>query len=381
MNDKTDTQPAPRPKARDEQKGGVPPVSKGAVARAGQKQQESWVETVKTIIYALLIALVIRTFLFQPFNIPSGSMENTLLIGDYLFVEKYAYGYSRYSFPWGLGPLGDAWQGRIFGSPPKRGDVVVFKLPSDPSIDYIKRLIGLPGDRIQMMNDRLYINDKIVPQTRSSDYVETLDGYEHHVPRYREMLPGGKSHDVLDRDPNGPADNTDVYVVPPGHYFMMGDNRDNSDDSRAGVGYVPAENLVGKAEFIFFSTNGKAHFWQILGMAVDDPLEPALHGHRLSGRKRQSNPPRWPNLSAGWATSSRTRACFRARSPIRVPTRRPPTSGWNFWATGCWVSLSRKSCTRFTRTTPKAHSRSSTMRSPGARAAWRRPMPRGSGRI
>ncbi len=205
---------------------------------------------------------MIRTFLFQPFNIPSGSMENTLLIGDYLFVEKYAYGYSRYSFPWGLGPLGDAWQGRIFGSAPKRGDVVVFKLPSDPSIDYIKRVIGLPGDRIQMINDRLYINDKIVPQKRVADYVETIDGYQHHVPRYEEDLPGGKKHDILDRDPNGPADNTDVYVVPAGHYFMMGDNRDNSDDSRAGVGYVPAENLVGKAEFIFFSTNGKAHFWE-----------------------------------------------------------------------------------------------------------------------
>ena len=225
-------------------------------------QEESWVETVKTIVYALLIALVIRTFFFQPFNIPSGSMENTLLVGDYLFVEKYAYGYSRYSFPWGLGPLGNVWQGRIFNSPPRRGDVVVFKLPRDPSVDYIKRVIGLPGDRIQMINDRLYINDKIVPQKRASDYIETIDGYQHHVPRYEEDLPGGKKHYILDRDPDGPADNTDVYVVPADHYFMMGDNRDNSDDSRAGVGYVPAENLVGKAEFIFFSTNGKAHFWE-----------------------------------------------------------------------------------------------------------------------
>jgi len=219
-------------------------------------------ETVKIIIQALVLALLVRTFLFQPFNIPSGSMENTLLIGDYLFVEKYAYGYSRYSFPWGLGPLGRPWHGRIFGSEPRRGDVVVFKLPSDPSIDYIKRVIGLPGDRIQMINDRLYINGKVVPQKRVSDYVETIDGYQHHVPRYEEFLPDGKTHYILDRDPNGPADNTDVYVVPPHHYFMMGDNRDNSDDSRAGVGYVPAENLVGKAEFIFFSTNGKAQFWE-----------------------------------------------------------------------------------------------------------------------
>jgi signal peptidase I len=227
-------------------------------ARAKKKEEESWAETVKTVAYALLIAIVIRTFLFQPFNIPSGSMENTLLIGDYLFVEKYAYGYSRYSFPFGLMPF----SGRIFGSEPKRGDVVVFKLPSDPSVDYIKRVVGLPGDRIQMINDRLYINDHVVPETRISDYVENIDGFEHHVPRYREFLPGGKAHDVLDRDPNGPADNTDVYIVPPGHYFMMGDNRDNSDDSRAGVGYVPAQNLVGKAEFIFFSTNGSARFWE-----------------------------------------------------------------------------------------------------------------------
>ena len=243
-------------------------AAKGDAAKAAdgetgaEKQEESWVETVKTIVYALLIALVIRTFLFQPFNIPSGSMKDTLLVGDYLFVEKYSYGYSRYSFPWGLGPLGDLWKGRILFTPPKRGDVVVFKLPSDPSIDYIKRVIGLPGDRIQMINDRLYINGKIVPEKRISDFVETIDGYKRHVTRYREYLPGGKVHDILDLETNGPYDNTGVYVVPPGHYFMMGDNRDNSDDSRAGVGYVPAENLVGKAEFIFFSTNGKAHFWQ-----------------------------------------------------------------------------------------------------------------------
>jgi len=230
-----------------------------AKADAKKKEEgESWVETVKTVVYALLIALVIRTFLFQPFNIPSGSMENTLLIGDYLFVEKYAYGYSRYSFPFGLAPI----PGRIFESVPKRGDVIVFKLPRDDSTDYIKRLIGLPGDRIQMINDRLYINEKIVPEKRVADYVENIDGFEHHVPRYQETLPNGETHYILDRDPDGPADNTDVYIVPPGHYFMMGDNRDNSDDSRAGVGYVPAANLVGKAEFIFFSTNGTARFWE-----------------------------------------------------------------------------------------------------------------------
>jgi len=220
------------------------------------KDGESWVETVKTIVYALLIALVIRTFLFQPFNIPSGSMENTLLIGDYLFVEKFAYGYSRHSFPFSIAPF----SGRIFGRDPQRGDVVVFKMP-DPNSehymdDYIKRVIGLPGDTVQMIQGRLYINDKPVPKVKAADYVENECGIWRHVPRFRETLPNGKSYYVLDRLSNGPGDNTQVYKVPPGHYFMMGDNRDNSADSRLeveGFGFVPAEDLVGKAEFIFFS--------------------------------------------------------------------------------------------------------------------------------
>ena len=227
---------------------------------AAKKEGESWIETVKTVVYALLIALVIRTFLFQPFNIPSSSMEATLLVGDYLFVEKFAYGYSRYSFPFGLGPI----SGRVFGRVPDRGDVIVFKFPPDNSTDYIKRIIGLPGDRIQMLGGQLYINGKAVPKVRAADYIETDEfGVAHHVPRYRETLPNGKSYDVLDRMANGPADNTEVYAVPSGHYFMMGDNRDNSNDSRGDVGYVPAENLVGKAEIIFFSTNGSAHWWEI----------------------------------------------------------------------------------------------------------------------
>ena len=227
-------------------------------APAKEEEGESWVETVKTVVYALLIALVIRTFLFQPFNIPSASMEGTLLIGDYLFVEKYAYGYSRYSFPFGLMPF----SGRVFGSDPTRGDVVVFKYPRDTSTDFIKRVIGLPGDRIQMINDRLYINDRVVPRVRVQDYTEVVDGITYHEPQYRETLPNGKSYLTLDRYSDGPADNTDVFVVPAGHYFMMGDNRDNSDDSRGSVGYVPAENLVGKAELLFFSTDGSAHIWE-----------------------------------------------------------------------------------------------------------------------
>ncbi len=250
--------PAPVPVVSPAPKPAAARTGKAGAAKKPQTDGESWWETVKTVAYALAIALVIRTFLFQPFNIPSGSMEATLLVGDYLFVEKYAYGYSRYSFPFGFVPM----SGRVFGSDPERGDVVVFKFPRDNSTDFIKRVIGLPGDRIQMLNGQLYINDKAVPKVRVDDYVTDEGGYELRVPRYRETLPNGKSYLVLDRDPDGNADNTAVYVVPAGHYFMMGDNRDNSDDSRASVGYVPAENLVGKAELLFFSTNGSAQIWE-----------------------------------------------------------------------------------------------------------------------
>ncbi len=234
-------------------------ISTASAGGKPAKKQESWFEVIKTIFYALLIAGVIRSFIFQPFNIPSGSMEATLLVGDYLFVSKAAYGYSRYSFPFGAVPI----SGRYVASAPTRGDVVVFKFPGDNSTDYIKRLVGLPGDRIQMKDGVLYINDKAVPKVKVADYIEDFGGQPHHVPQYRETLPNGVSYNVLDRDTQGDLDSTQVFVVPEGHYFMMGDNRDNSSDSRASVGYVPFENFVGKAEIIFFSTDGSSRFWEV----------------------------------------------------------------------------------------------------------------------
>jgi len=324
-------------------------------------------ETIKIVIQALFLALLVRTFLFQPFNIPSGSMKDTLLINDYLFVSKYAYGYSRYSFPWGLDLVrllsyrpakdeiaevflpgestprkvkvlavpgevvalqedgavdvkssgaqnaraqypvpvnkyyvvnedgtpfnyGKAFEDillsnndlpirfmpvewfakygpRIWATMPKRGDVVVFKLPRDDSTDYIKRVIGLPGDKIQMIHGILQINGEPVKWVRDGDYV-TRDafGAETKIERYRETLPNGVSYETLDMNPNGFEDNTPVFVVPHGEFFMMGDNRDNSTDSRVppsgGVGYVPFENLVGRAEVIFFSVDEDAAAWE-----------------------------------------------------------------------------------------------------------------------
>jgi signal peptidase I len=220
-------------------------------------------ELVKTLVYAVVIAVFIRTFFYEPFNIPSASMVPTLLIGDYLFVSKFSYGYSRYSLPFGL-PI---FHGRIFFRPPQRGDVVVFKLPRDPSLDYIKRVIGLPGDRIQMKGGLLYINGTLVKRepTDGCDVPPEAAGAQV-VQRYWETLPNGVGHCIIELGDDRLLDNTPVFLVPPDSYFMMGDNRDNSSDSRdpaSGVGYVPAENLVGHAEFIFFSTNGYASWWEI----------------------------------------------------------------------------------------------------------------------
>ena len=229
------------------------------------KQQENkggFYETFKVIIQALILALIIRTFLYQPFNIPSGSMKNTLLIGDYLFVSKFSYGFSRYSLPFGFLPV----SGRFWAEKPEHGDVAVFKLPTDNSTDYIKRVIGLPGDKIQMKDGRLIINGKRVKRERIERF-EDVDvfGQSKKIVRYRETLPNGVSYDTLDLRENGPLDDTKVYEVPEGHYFMMGDNRDNSTDSRvlSQVGYVPFDNFVGRAEILFFSLEDGAAAWQI----------------------------------------------------------------------------------------------------------------------
>jgi signal peptidase I len=239
------------------------------------KSEDSLWETVKVIIQALLIAFVVRTFLYQPFNIPSASMYPTLKVGDYLFVSKLSYGYGKYSFNFSLGLFGHDvvsccpidFPGRVvLADTPKRGDVAVFKLPTNTNIDYIKRVIGLPGDRVQMQNGVLYINGQAVKKERIEDFSDPAErGLQAPVPQFEETLPNGVKYHVLDTQPMGPADNTDVYVVPEGHYFMMGDNRDNSQDSRYlnDVGYVPIENFVGRADIIFFSVSPDASLWEI----------------------------------------------------------------------------------------------------------------------
>lgn len=244
-------------------------------------------ETIKTVVYALLIAGAIRTIVFQPFWIPSGSMKSTLLIGDFLFVNKFAYGFSYASCPsmFGVDFCGFAKgsEERLFGDDPERGDVVVFKHPVSGQ-DYIKRLIGLPGDRIQMKDGQLFINGEAVVQTPDGEFIEayTPQGPEASRPscsnrpavggdciktRYTEVLPNGVSHSVLDiRDVR--VDNTEEFAVPEGKFFFLGDNRDNSVDSRfsqigpnRGVGFVPRENIIGRADRIIFSSAGNSMFY------------------------------------------------------------------------------------------------------------------------
>ena len=224
-------------------------------------KEAPWDETIRTLVVAVVLALVFRSFLFEPFHIPSASMQNTLQIGDYIFVSKSSYGYSRYSFPLGL-PL---FEGRVWEDMPERGDVVVFRPPQTPQIDFIKRVIGLPGDKIQMIEGALHINGAAIQRERLEDaQMRTQYGSMENITRYREVMDNGASYVTLDLTPHGGADNTGIYEVPEGHYFMMGDNRDNSTDSRAeSIGFIPHDNLVGKAQMIFFSVGENARFWQI----------------------------------------------------------------------------------------------------------------------
>jgi len=243
-----------------------------AINLKSQSMARSLWDMISVFIQALIVAGLVRTFLFQPFYIPSGSMRPTLLVGDYLFAAKYAYGYSRYSLPFSP----DLFSGRIWAGEPQRGDVAIFRNtnPNNPD-DFIKRVIGLPGDRVQMIDGALYINNEPVTRqrlgiTRDKDMVGNAGNLPVTV--YRETLDNGVSYDTFDIVQNGLGDNTQEFVVRPGHYFMMGDNRDNSDDSRFSVGNVPAENLIGRANLIFFSIGNDSSAWQLWRWPFDARL-------------------------------------------------------------------------------------------------------------
>ena len=227
-----------------------------------QKKNVIWFkELLSSLSVALILAIIFRSFLYEPFHIPSGSMKPTLLVGDYVFVSKYSYGYSRYSLPFGF-PI---FEDRVFEDKPERGDIIVFKLPINTNINYIKRLIGLPGDRIQVKNGQLFING--VPTERKQ--IQSLVLYDKFkrknniIDQYIETLPNGVSYKIYDDEKGTKFDNTVEFVVPEDNYFFMGDNRDHSQDSRAisKVGFVPKENLLGPTKMVFFSSSGP--IWKI----------------------------------------------------------------------------------------------------------------------
>ena len=206
---------------------------------------------IKSIIIAIFIALLIRSFIFEPFNIPSGSMKPNLLVGDFIFVSKYSYGFSKHSLPFSV-PL---IPGKIFSKIPERGDVVVFKTPENNRTDYIKRVIGLPGDKIEIKNGIIFINGSEILRKKLNDFIDSDNNTSNtRVRMYKEYF-FNKEMNILDITDNGIADNTQQFNVPEDHFFVMGDNRDNSQDSRfiSTVGFIPYKNLVGKAQFIFFS--------------------------------------------------------------------------------------------------------------------------------
>jgi len=224
------------------------------------KNQNSFISNFKSIVLAIFIALLIRSFIAEPFNIPSGSMKPNLLVGDFIFVSKWSYGYSRHSLPFSI-PL---IPNKIFGKMPERGDVAVFKTPYDNRTDYIKRVIGLPGDTIKIINGQIFINNELILRKKTNDFIDV--DKNKNTKRLRKYIEYfyGKEIEVLDLMDNGIVDNTQLYTVPKKHFFVLGDNRDNSQDSRFlnRLGYVPVENLVGKAQFVFFSLEN-SRFFQI----------------------------------------------------------------------------------------------------------------------
>ena len=264
---------------RSGESGGMESADVTAESQATESapKKGGFAETTRFLILLFVVAVILRSFIAAPFMIPSASMQPRMMIGDYLFVAKWPYGYSRYSFPFGIASFG----GRIMAGDPARGDIVVFRYPRRDE-DWVKRVIGLPGDTVQMRRGQLFLNGKPVPKVRIADWtipvspnspcsnlakkVESESGLYCAYPRYRETLPGGRSYEVLDQvELTGPPDDTDVYTVPAGHYFMMGDNRDESADSRftldeEGVGFLPRDYMVGRALIVFFSTDGSAEW-------------------------------------------------------------------------------------------------------------------------